>query len=437
MSTQFSSILHAAFRFLSGTALSRISGLARDVTMAACFGATPSVAAFLVAFRLAHLLRRVFGEGALQTAFIPLYERFYKENPERADRFFLDLKGSLFLSLSGISLLAMGGLSLFGSGEIATLSILLLPSLPFICLFGLNASLLQCRNHYFIPGFAPVAFNLFWIVGALALKHLPDQEAMSYLALFVIFGCVAQWAMTLPQVLPTWHAHRRVSLFSTDVKALLAPLSLAILGVAASQINNALDPLFALYASPEAPAYLWYAVRMQQLPIALVGIALSTAILPPLARCIHGGDFSRYQSLLQKSLLSATVVMTLITLAIGFLSDRLINLVYGHGDFSPLAVAETSQCLIGYAIGLVPMAWVLILSPGCNAKGLYREPAIASSVSMIVNILLNALFVFGLGWGSMSVAVATSLSAFVNAAILCYVVFFQSSSRELRVPVKD
>lgn len=405
--------------------------------MAACFGVTPSVAAFLVAFRLAHLLRRVFGEGALQTAFIPLYERFYRESPERADRFFLDLKGSLFLSLAGITSIAMGGLYLLGSGEIVNLSILLLPSLPFICLFGLNASLLQCRNHYFIPGFAPVAFNLFWIIGALALRHLPDEEAMSSLALFVILGCIAQWAMTLPQVLPTWHAHRRIQLFSSDVKTLLAPLSLAILGVAASQINNALDPLFALYASPEAPAYLWYAVRLQQLPVALVGIALATAVLPPLSRCIHGGDLHRYKSLLQKSLLSATGVMTLIALTMGFLADRLITLVYGHGDFSQVAVEETSYCLIGYVIGLVPMAWVLILSPGCNAKGLYREPAVASSVSMGVNVFLNALFVFGLGWGAMSVAIATSLSAFVNAAMLYYVVFFRDSKRELKVSIKE
>lgn len=430
MNVKFSSILHAAFRFLSGTSLSRLSGLARDVTMAACFGATASVAAFLVAFRLAHLLRRVFGEGALQTAFIPLYEKFQKEDPSRAERFFLDLKGSLFFSLVGIILLAMLPIYMFGYGEIATLSILLLPSLPFICLFGLNASLLQCRNHYFVPGVAPVAFNALWILGALYLKDLPESKAMNGLAFFVVMGCIAQWAMTLPQIIPTWKAHKKIQLFSADVRTLLSPLSLAVVGVAASQINNALDAVFARYASLEAPAYLWYAIRLQQLPVALVGVALAGAILPPLSRAIHAGALDQYKALIKKSLVTVSLVMLGATAFIFVASDQLIHLVYGHGDFSGAAIGETSLCLLGYALGLIPTAWVLVLSPGCNARGYYKEPALASTISMFTNIGLNALFVFGLGWGAFSIAIATSLSAFVNAMLLFYIVFTKRSLEE-------
>lgn len=418
MNERFSHILHAALRFLSGTTLSRISGLARDITMAACFGATASVAAFLVAFRLAHLLRRVLGEGALQTAFIPLYEKFRKENPRRAEQFFLDLKGTLFVSLIGIVLAGMLLIYGFGYGEIASLSILLLPSLPFICLFGLNAALLQCQNHYFIPGVAPVAFNVLWIIGALFLRGLPEADAMSALAYFVVVGCAAQWAMTLPQVLPVWHLHKKISLFSNDVIALLTPLSLAVIGVAASQINSALDAVFARYASLEAPAYLWYAIRIQQLPVALIGVALSGAILPPLSRAVQGGAHDHFTSLINKSLITVTALMASITVGIFFFGDFIIRLIYGHGDFSAEAVSETSLCLIGYAIGLIPIAWVLVLAPGCNAKGLYKQPAAASTISMAANVGFNALFIFGLGWGAFSIALATSLSAIINAGIL-------------------
>lgn len=398
--------------------------------MAACFGATASVAAFLVAFRLAHLLRRVLGEGALQTAFIPLYEKFYKENPSRAGQFFLDLKGSLFFSLVGISILGMLLIHFLGYGEIASLSISLLPSLPFICLFGLNAALLQCRNHYFIPGVAPVAFNLLWIIGALYLRGTPETEAMSTLAYFVVLGCAAQWAMTLPQIIPLWQTHKKISLFSTDVRKLLTPLSLAVIGVAATQINSALDAFFARYASLEAPAYLWYAIRIQQLPVALIGVALSGAILPPLSRAIHAGAHDKFNTLIRKSLLTVTALMGVITLAIFFLADFFIRLIYGYGDFTSAAVQETSLCLIGYAIGLIPIAWVLVLAPGCNAKGMYKQPAFASTVSMFVNICLNGLFIFGFGWGAFSIALATSLSAIVNAGILCAVLFRVREVRE-------
>ncbi len=420
MNDRFSQILHAAFRFLSGTSLSRVSGLARDVTMAACFGATASVAAFLVAFRLAHLLRRVLGEGALQTAFIPLYEKYFQQDANRAFKFFVDLKLSLFLSLVIIVLIGMGGIYLWGSGEIAHLSMLLLPSLPFICLFGLNAALLQCQNHYFIPGVAPVAFNLLWITGALLLRGVPEGDAMSSLAYFVVLGCAAQWAMTLPQVAHAWRKRGNVELFSSDVLAILGPLSLAIVGVAAAQINSALDAVFARFASLEAPAYLWYAIRIQQLPIALIGVALAGAILPSLSRAIHAGAIDNYRKLLKKSLILVTLLMSGITVGIFLCAEPLIRLIYGYGDFSMAAVGETALCLVGYAIGLVPMAWVLVLAPGYNARGNYKVPAMASTCSVVANVTFNALFIFGFGWGAFSIALATSLSAFINAGILCF-----------------
>lgn len=436
MNEKFSTILHSALRFLSGTSLSRISGFARDITMAICFGATPSVAAFLVAFRLAHLLRRLFGEGAMQTAFIPMYEKYRKVCPKRADQFFLDLKGSLFFSLLALCLVGMFAIHFLFDGEIASLSVLLLPSLPFICLFGLNASLLQCHNQYFVPGVAPVAFNLIWIAGTLFLRNLPEIEAMRSLALFVVIACIAQWGMTLPQIIPTWKARQKLTLFSTDVRSLLAPLSLAIIGVAASQINNALDAFFARYASLEGPAYLWYAIRLQQLPIALIGVALSGALLPPLSRAIHSGNTEHFKSLVKKGLSVVSALMLAVTVLLFFAADPLIRLVYGHGDFSAAAVNETSLCLMGYAIGLVPLAWVLILSPGCNARGRYKEPAIASTVSMIANILLNGIFIFGFGWGAVSIAVATSLSAFLNAGLLWVALWNEKAPQGIKEKAK-
>ena len=164
--------------------MSRISGMLRDVSMAYAFGTQPSIAAFMVAFRFAHLLRRLFGEGALQTAFIPEFEALRHHNEERAFTFFRSLTAILSLFLTLLILLCCGVLACFmwfgnlhpDNYEILLLTLIMLPSLLFICLFGLNASLLQCEKSYFIPSVAPVAFNGIWVVSVLYLRTLRQNR---------------------------------------------------------------------------------------------------------------------------------------------------------------------------------------------------------------------------------------------------------------------
>lgn len=240
------SIFQSAKRFFSGTILSRISGLLRDVAMASAFGTQEAVAAFLVAFRFSHLLRRLLGEGALQTAFIPQFEKLRHDTPQRAVTFFKDLVLCLTTLLIFIIFFTMGSLGLLlyfghlntGNQEIAWLTFLMMPSLLFICLFGINASLLQCEKIYFIPSVAPTLFNLVWLLGILFLQHLPVMQAMYWLAFFVILACMSQWLITLPYV---WkrlkqytlseNSSKKFTFFSKDVRDLAKPLFLGIVGV--------------------------------------------------------------------------------------------------------------------------------------------------------------------------------------------------------------
>src|SRR5690348_7833028 len=153
-----------ARHFFSGTLLSRISGMLRDISMAALFGDHPSVAAFMVAFRFSHFLRRLLGEGALQSIFIPHYEEVRLQDEKRASGFFFRLYMLLFLLLIAIVLVGESvlGLGVF-DGEIARLFAWMFPSLIFICLYGLNISVLQCHNSFFSSSVAPFACNAIWI----------------------------------------------------------------------------------------------------------------------------------------------------------------------------------------------------------------------------------------------------------------------------------
>jgi len=434
MKDTIQTIRRSSNRFLSGTLLSRMTGMFRDISMAYAFGTQPAIATFMVAFRLAHLLRRLFGEGALQSAFVPEFEKLRQQDEKIAFTFFRDLTCvlTLFLFLAiCLGCAVCGALLRWGNlqpdnQELIFFILLMLPSLLFICLYGLNTSLLQCEKCYFIPAVAPVAFNGIWIISVLLLMHSPADQAMSWLCLGVFFACIGQWMTTLPQTISivkrslTSNFFSTLRLYTPHLGSMMKPLALGVLGVGASQINSAVDSLFALYADAEGPAFLWYAIRIQQLPLALFGVAVAGAVLPPLSRAIKTGQVQDYHHFLGDAIYRSWVFIVPLTAGLFVLGDLGVNFLYGRGDFGYESVVETTYCLWAYGIGLAPAALVLILAPACYANSNYTIPTIASFAALFLNTLLNALFIFFFGWGAVSVAVATSLSAWMNLVLIGY-----------------
>jgi putative peptidoglycan lipid II flippase len=426
------SIRQSSIQFFSGTMLSRISGMFRDITLAFCFGTHEALAALFVAFRLANLARRLFGEGALQSAFIPIFEEVKRESSEGACRFFRDLSLLWCCLLTLLCLISMAGLAAFlhyipvgqGAREILDLTIFFVPSLLPTCLFGLNISFLQCHKQYFAAAVAPIFFNIVIIVSAFSLCRYTPQNVMPLLSCGFVVGCVAQW---LASFLPVFrqcketlrdHLFSNITLCSSNIKRLWHPLTLGILGIGASQINNAVDAIFARAADLEGPAQLWFAVRFQQLPLALFGIAVSSAILPPLARAIHANDEVKFHSFLEYGLRQVIALLVPCAGVLFVLGMAMINCIYGHGDFHTTSIVSTTGCLQGYTLALVPMGLIVVLVPAFYAKSNYTIPMRAACLSLILNAVLNSIMVFGFGWGSISVTVATSISSWVNALYL-------------------
>jgi putative peptidoglycan lipid II flippase len=426
------SIRKSSINFFSGTMLSRTSGMFRDMALAFCFGTHEALAALFVAFRFANLARRLFGEGALQSAFIPLFEEVRKESQEKGYVFFRDLSILWSLLLSLLCLLIMGGLWAFlhcfsvskGAAEILDLTILMVPSLLPTCLFGLNISFLQCHKQYFAAAAAPIFYNIVIIASASSLCRYNPQNIMPLLSIGIVAGCAAQW---LASFLPVFRQCKTVlkdrlfssiKLFSPDIKRLWHPLTLGIFGIGASQINNAIDALFARAADLQGPAQLWFAVRFQQLPLALFGIAVSSAILPPLSRAIQANDENKYRSFLEYGLRQVIALLVPCTGVLFVLGMAMINCIYGHGDFHSESIVTTTGCLHGYALALVPMGLIIVLASAFYAKGNYTVPMRGACLSLALNAILNTIMVFGLGWGSISVTVATSISSWVNALYL-------------------
>jgi putative peptidoglycan lipid II flippase len=179
-----------------------------------------------------------------------------------------------------------------------------------------------------------------------------------------------------------------------------------------------MDSIFARFASLEGPAYLWYAIRIQQLPLALFGIALASALLPSLARSASKEDWREFQEVLRYSFVKSFHFIFPCVVALFVLAACGVNLLYGRGDFSLEATSQTVLCLWGYAVGLLPAVFVLLLAPAFYAQKNFRIPTQAAVLSMGVNIALNALFVFVFELGAVSIALSTSFSAWFNCWFL-------------------
>ena len=427
-------VSRSSFAFLSGTFLSRLTGLGRDTIMAIVFGSNPSIAAFMVAFRFANLIRRLFGESSLSSGFVPHYEQLRAVSSERGAKFVRDLLFSLglfLILLIGAVEIVLWGIWKWGNlqpdnAQILYLTILMLPGVLFICLFGLSCGVLQCERRFFLTGFAPVAFNGVWIVASLLLKGVDPGLAVLPLSFAIILAFFMQWAMLAPQTFAMIKRSMTLKdclsphLFSPEIRQLIKPFLYGVIGIGAVQINSALDGVFARCASLEGPAYLWYAIRIEQLPLALFGIALSAALLPPLSRALKEKANDRYLKLLRFSFRRSFSLILPCTLGIFVLGLAGINFLYGHGDFNMQDIRQTAICLWGYGLGLLPSVFVLILAPVFYAEKEFRIPMVGSVASVILHVLLTSLFIFVLNWGPFSIAIATSSAAWFNIFFLSY-----------------
>jgi len=424
------SILRFASFFFSGALLSRFSGLGRDICLAYFFGTSSDIAAFFVAYRFSHLARRLFGEGSMHAAFVPLYEELKQKDKTCAAVFFYRIQKLLALFLLALIGVSMSAIYLFlpllspSFHLVALYTFYLLPSLLFICLFGLSASVLHSEKRFFLSSASSVSFNLVWIASLPFLSFFPKKIALSGLCLVVGVAAFAQYLTSYLPVrlthLPPPSSLLPLSISKDYSVKILKALFYGIAGVGAAQINNFLDPFFAKMASSEGPAYLWYAVRIAQLPIGLIAVSFSSALLPTLSSLIKQSREKEGKAIFAKTLGNALFLSIFLLGAMIVLGSQGIQLIYGHGSFAEASVYETSKCLIGYSLGLLPTTFVILLATYFYAYAEHRLTSIASLSSVCTNIFFNAFFVFILGWDAFSIAIATSISAWVNAGALLY-----------------
>jgi len=423
--------LFGAVRQIGGlTALSRVLGFGRDILLAIVLGGGPVADAFFVAFKLPNLFRRMTAEGAMTNAFLPAYAKAEKESPEAARRLAEEIQITLLWALVLITIvmelamplvitfLAPGFSNEGGRFETAVmLARITMPYLPMISLVALWAAITNANNHFFGGAAAPVLLNLVLMAGAVTAGLLAGSGAVPVAVAVPLAGVfqmvLLQRMLVRVDRVPRWMMFPRIS---DAGRRMWRSFFSAAIGAGGMQINLLVDTILASLLPIGAISALYFADRIAQLPLGIIGIALGTALLPQLSRLEAAGD-------------EASVVRTMgkaITLGMFFalpamvgaicLAEEIIGGLFAYGAFDPARITPVAEVLIAYGLGIPAFILAKILQPAFYAAHDPKTPLKISFATILINLVASVLLMQVLGVAGL--ALATTLASWVSVLVM-------------------
>ncbi|WP_433924218.1 murein biosynthesis integral membrane protein MurJ [Vreelandella sp. 21] len=419
------------------TMLSRVMGLVRDVVVATFLGAGSGADAFFVAFKIPNFLRRLFAEGAFNQAFVPVLSEYSTQRSKQEIRELLNaVAGSLTAILALITALAMLGAPwlvwVFAPGfgrdpeKLAMTADMLRLTFPYLLLISLTAfsgSVLNTWNRFAVPAFTPVLLNMSLIGAALLLMPLMEEPAMA-LAWGVLIAGAAQLAFQVPFLL-------RLGLLPTPwpnfahegVKRILKLMAPALFGVSVSQINLLLDTVLASLLTAGSVSWLYYSDRLVELPLGVFGVAIGTIILPALSKRHAEQSTEHFSAMLDWAIRVVLLLGVPAALALAVLAEPFLITLFHYGAMTDTDIQMAAMSLRAYAFGLVAFMLIKVLAPGFFARQDTKTPVKVGIIAMVANMVFNLLLIWPLAHAGL--ALATALSAFLNAGLLGYLLYRQ------------
>ncbi len=412
------------------TFLSRVTGFIRDALIAGILGVSGLTDAFFVAFKLPNFFRRFFAEGAFNAAFIPLFSGILVSSGPHAARLYGEKIFALLLfSLTGFVFLfeslMPGAVFLFAPGFEATperfdlavtLSRITFPYILFISLASLLSGILNSMGKFAAPAGTPIILNLTMIAALL-------------MALFewILPGKGLAWAVFVAGILQLgwlWiscHTHGmgiRLTLpeLTPDAKVLIRLGIPGAISAGVIQVNLFMDMIFASWLPTGSVSYLFYADRLNQLPLGVIGIAISTALLPELSKHVQTGNHKEAHRTQNRALEFALAITLPATVGLIVLGSPLVALLFERGAFTSQDAQSTGLTLSAFAVGLPAYVLVKILSTQFFAHRDTKTPMKIAIAAVTLNFILNCLFIGPFSY--VGLALATALSAWFNALML-------------------
>ena len=412
------------------TMISRVMGFIRDMLFAYIFGVNAGTDAFFVAFKIPNFLRRLFAEGAFAHAFVPiLTEHISKDQPETLKIFIAKTAGTLALLQMALSIIGIWAapvlIMLFAPGfywesDHYQLAIEMLqitfPYLFFISLTAFAGGILNAHGKFAIPAITPVILNICMIIAAVWFSPLMSVPIMA-LAWGVFAAGVIQLIFQIPALLALgllpkfrwgWH--------DPEVRRIMRLMLPAIFGVSVVQINLLIDTLFASFLKSGSVSWLYYSDRLVEFPLGIFGVAVSTVILPNLAKNHAAENPIEFSKSLDWGLKLVLLIGLPATLGLTQMSEPLLATFFQYNEFAAEDVRMTSKSLMAFSLGLLAFILIKVLVPGFTSRQDTQTPVRFGMYSMAANLVLNPLLMLPLAHAGP--ALATTLAAYLNAALL-------------------
>jgi putative peptidoglycan lipid II flippase len=434
------------------TAISRVTGFVRDILTAQVLGAGMVADAFFVAFKFPNLFRRLFGEGAFNAAFVPLFSKELEGEQGREKA--LQFARQAFAGLALVLALFVGLFELFmpllmyvfapgfaENPEKFALAVLLtritFPYLLLISLVSLLSGILNAFHKFAVAAATPILLNLSLIAALLLLSPLTPTPGHALAIGTALAGLV--------QLLWVGRACARQGFsfaflkpsFSPEVRLLLKRILPGTVGAGIYQLNLLVDTMLASLVAEGAVSYLYYADRVNQLPLGIVGAAIGTALLPILSRHLAAGHEVAAQSAQNRSLEFGLLITIPAACGLMALSLPIIQVLFERGAFDSSASVATAKALSAFCLGLPAFVLVKVLTPAFFAREDTSTPVKTASIAMLANIVIALALMPLLGF--VGIALASALSAWLNVGLLYRLVrkngWFQADARlKFRLP---
>src|SRR6478736_662923 len=415
---------------------SRVLGLVREMVFAGLFGAGRNLDAFLMAFRLPNLLRDLFAEGALSTAFITTFSgKIAKEGDESAWRLANKVATLTAVFMSAVTLLGI----VFAPQLVDLLTWwswppdkteltiwltrIMWPFMLLVSLAALVMGMLNAKHVFGPPAMASSYFNLGSIIGGVGIGWWLDPHfgarSLTGLAIGTLIGGMWQLTAQFPALRRVGYKYRSDFQWRDEgVRAVLTLMAPAIIAASAVQVNVLVNSGFAASLGNGLGSWLNIAFRLMQLPLGIFGVAIGTVTVPLVSKSAAVGNIDEFRSILASGMRLAFLLTIPSAIGLAMLASPIISVIYQHGRFTAEMTKETAGALQFYSIGLVAYSALKVLTPAFYAIGKRNTPMIVSFLAIGTNLFLNWLFTFRLRWGHRGLALSTSIVATSNFLLL-------------------
>jgi len=435
--------LYKSTAIVSGmTMVSRVMGFLRDMLIANLFGVSAATDAFFVAFKIPNFLRRLFAEGAFAHAFVPILSDYQRgANSDELKTFVDKTAGTLagwlaVLTVLGVIaaplLILMFAPGFIAQGEQFELAVKLLqitfPYLLFISLTAFAGSILNVYGKFAVPAITPVFLNVCMIAAAIWFAPL-FAEPIEALAWSVFAAGIVQVLFQWPALVGLGLMPRfRWGWQDAGVRRVLKLMLPAIFGVSVVQVNLLFDTLMASFLASGSVSWLYYSDRLVEFPLGLLGVAVSSVILPSLSKSHAADDVLAFSKSLDWGLKLVFVIGLPATLGLVLLAQPLLFTLFQYNEFAANDVVMTSKSLMAFALGLLGFILIKVLVPGFTSRLDSKTPVRFGMYAIVSNVVLNVLFLL-LPLAHAGIALATTLSAYLNAGLLLVVLLKQKIYR--------